>query len=216
MPTRRLSQSETLRVLSPARMANYQTAAQGSFDDVIALYEWNVLVSAAFFESMHYFEISLRNVMDGALAHYAAGLDSSGIPWYRHPKISLNEKTVGIIRSAIFRATIPGSPELSGRVVAELSLGFWSKLLSESYHVILWAPALKGAFPNARRAKLHSSVEDLMRLRNRIAHHEPIHDRDLQQAYSNLPRLSERIVPGLELWIADTSRIPSTLLQRPI
>lgn len=150
MSPRRLSQAETLRVLSPARLANYQTAAQGSFDEAIALYEWNVLISAAFFESMHYFEISLRNLMHEALTLYAAKLDPSGTPWYRHPTISLNDKTATIIGTAISRATISGTPEIAGRVVAELSLGFWSKLLSDSYNLILWAPALKTAFPRAR------------------------------------------------------------------
>lgn len=215
MPMKRLSQADTLRVLSPARFANYQSTVQGSFDHAIALYEWNVLASAAFFESMHYFEISLRNLMNDALSLYAATLDSSGTPWYRHPRIALEKTTVDIIAVATSRATKPGSPEIPGRVVAELSLGFWSKLLSDSYNLTLWAPALKGAFPNARRAKLHASVEDLVRLRNRVAHHEPIHGRDLQEDYANLLNLSKRIVPGLELWIAGTSRIPEILLRRP-
>jgi hypothetical protein len=51
-------------------------------------------------------------------------------------------------------------------------------LLASSYNRTLWRPCLKYAFINARRQRLHDELNHLRELRNRIAHHEPIHGRN--------------------------------------
>lgn len=213
-PAPDLSESEITRLLSSPRCTKYLAAA-GSFEDAIMLYEWNVRISSAFFESMHYFEISLRNIMHDALSIHSDQLDSSGTPWYRHPGIALEPRTRKVVDAAVWRATRGGVSEREGKVVAELGLGFWSKLLSDTYNRTLWEPCLGKAFPNARRRRLHRSVEDIARLRNRIAHHEPIHQRPLLLDFSALLGASKVIAPGLETWIEETSRVRVLLMDRP-
>jgi hypothetical protein len=71
----------------------------------------------------------------------------------------------------------------AGHVVAELSFGFWTGLLANRYHARLWEPALRRSFPllppGVTRRSLHRRVESVRRLRNRVAHHEPVFGRDL-------------------------------------
>ena len=118
----------------------------------------------------------------------------------------LSQRTQDVIGAAVRRATKGGVSESTGKVVAELGLGFWSKLLSDNYNRTLWEPCLKDAFPNAKRRRLHQSVENIVALRNRIAHHEPIHQRHLANDFTALLAVSSVIAPGLEAW---TEELPA-------
>lgn len=90
------------------------------------------------------------------------------------------------LQRAIDRSTDRGRrPEVHGKVLAELMFGFWRYICHRRYLTSLWVPALHRAFPehggNASdvRRDVERHVERLHFLRNRVAHHEPIHMRDL-------------------------------------
>ena len=66
----------------------------------------------------------------------------------------------------------------SSKVVAELTLGFWVRLLNAEYELILWK-SLRRGFPfmpktNRTRHNVSSPINKIRNLRNRIFHHEPI------------------------------------------
>ncbi|MFJ6134377.1 hypothetical protein [Kitasatospora sp. NPDC092286] len=101
-------------------------------------------------------------------------------------------------------------------VVAELSFGFWVKLLSGRHARTFWVPALHRAFPSdiGRRDDLHRRFVTMMRLRNRISHHEPIHHRHLEAGHATLHHLlacldAEPAAQALRL-----DRVPAVLKQR--
>ncbi len=71
----------------------------------------------------------------------------------------------------------------SGQIVAELTFGFWTTLLSQPYHQRVWAPdrtaLIRAVFPHLppvpnNRQAVHQRYNDLRFMRNRIMHHEPI------------------------------------------
>jgi hypothetical protein len=65
-----------------------------------------------------------------------------------------------------------------GEIHKSISLGYLCLLFSNRYHNRLWVPCLKPAFPswsNTRYA-LHERFKILVRVRNRIAHHEIIYN----------------------------------------
>lgn len=129
--------------------------------------------SPAFFESIHYFEVALRNTMDQALDRWVSSSPATD-SWYRSRAVPLTDVARKTVRTAVGRATDGGRrPELPGRVVAEPGLGFWWSLLAPGYGRTLWLPCLRRAFPAARQQRLHGAVDDVRLLRNRIAHHEP-------------------------------------------
>ncbi len=104
-------------------------------------------------------------------------------------------------------------------MVAELTFGFWKYLLAKTYESTLWTPALRHAFPNLRpqtRRTAYRTVDRLHVLRNRIAHHEPIHRRDLQADAQAIDCLLGWIDADLRDWADQRlSRIRTTLTQRP-
>jgi hypothetical protein len=202
-------------LLSQPRLAPYKQVCGGKLTPALELYRWNLTVSMAFFESIHYFEIALRNVMDEALVAYTTALCCAG-EWYADPLVPLSGESRKRVAQAVKRSTDDGQvPEVHGRVVAELSLGFWWSLLADPYNNTLWKNCFQAAFPRARRRKLHESIEQILKLRNRIAHHEPIHTRDLVADYTLILRASEYVSPRLAWWIDSTTRVPAVLEARP-
>ena len=82
------------------------------------------------------------------------------------------------------------------------------------YERTLWRPALRRAFPH--RAKLtrmaaHQALDPLRNLRNRIAHHEPIFARRLDEDHARILEVAGWISPGARAWIEHRSRVPLLL-----
>jgi hypothetical protein len=120
------------------------------------------------------------------------------------------------VRQAVAFATMNGTrPELHGRVITELSFGFWRSLLSDTYNRTLWQPILRPVFPGVRRGRLHHAVGEFLTIRNRVSHGEPIHTRNLAADYQLLLTTAEHINPSLAAWIAATSSVPAELANRP-
>jgi hypothetical protein len=99
------------------------------------------------------------------------------------------------------RATRRGRvPEVHGKVIAELPLGFWRVMASSRYLTSLWLPAVSRAFPlnrqnpTRRRDEVEQALQQLHFVRNRAAHHEPIHRRD--------PLADQRTAEAVTSWIS--------------
>lgn len=194
-------------LLSRARMAPYLAAAGGTWDGAIALYDWNTSISAALFESLHYLEVGLRNALDQAASQHL------GDGWLRSPSLLTPRSRQAV---ALARSHAGGPVAAHGKVVAELPFGFWWSLLADEYNRRLWQPALRHAFDGpVRRRTLHAELDEMRRLRNRIAHHEPIHTRALAQDVERLLDIATRIADALGDHILATSSAPSLIRARP-
>ena len=108
-----------------------------------------------------------------------------------------------------------GKPQSPGRVVAELSFGFWTGLVGKQYEQAFWVPLLHRAFPYAvfdapgskrpngyRRSDIAARLDDVRRLRNRIAHHERILDIDSRDKYQKTVQAISWICPVTAMWAA--------------
>ena len=110
---------------------------------------------------------------------------------------------------------------MPGQFIASMSLGFWVRLVSRGgytyggrkadYERTLWRPALFKAFPGRPRRAVQQRLNHLRQLRNRIAHHEPIFDRDLREDYENLLEALGWISPDVRAWIEAHSLLPDAL-----
>lgn len=207
---------EMIRLLSVPRLATYTAACDGDVKRALELYRWNLTVSTAFFESIHYFEVAFRNCVDGAVAAWVATGEPEVTSWFDDSTVPLSEGAWRQVQQAKERIVDAGQVVAHGRIVAELSLGFWEALLSDRYNRTIWATCLKDAFPGTRRQRLHDAVDQIRRLRNRIAHHEPLISRDLESDYELLLGTAERISPRLAWWIDATSRLADVLPERPM
>jgi hypothetical protein len=198
------------------RLAPYLMAVGGDTRAVFPLYQWNAQVGAAFFESLGHLEVFLRNALDRQLRYRHTSLHLPG-EWYDDSR-QLDGHRVRDIEIARERLRQNGKAETHGRLIAELSFGFWRFLLGPRYQATLWAPALRFAFPHLRpqdRRAVYGPVVDLNRLRNRVAHHEPVHHLDLFAQHQNMLRIADFMNVDVYSWMTHVSRVPKLLASKP-
>jgi hypothetical protein len=190
--TERPEQAEALRrAISLDRLGTYNQAADATGADVLDLYIWDRDLSAAFLADIAIIEVALRNAMHTALSN------SYGEDWYTRPEVGLDDRSEASIAVAWRRLHERRQPQTSGRVVAQLMLGFWVGLLDSGGergkpprrincdYEVLWREALHHAFPGGRteantedaqftRTWTSHTVAVVHALRNRVSHHEPL------------------------------------------
>lgn len=203
------------RHLTPERLWPYRVAAGGVLAGAIRLYQWNSLASGAMHELLGNVEVLIRNALDRQLQdrHKRSG---HGGDWWDDPEGRLEPKRRDDARKA--RQHVRRQPVTHGRILAELPFGFWRYLLSSRYEATLWTPALRHGFPFLRpaaRQRIYQPVDHLYTLRNRVAHHEPIHQVDLTAYEDDAVFVVGSMDPGLADWLRATSRLTEVLAQRP-
>lgn len=205
--------------LSAERLAPYRAAVGGDLRNALRLYEWNREVAAAFGATLGDLEVLLRNAMHDQLTAWSSTQHAEPC-WYLDPDRLFTTDALDDIAKARRRATRNGRPETPGRVMAELTLGFWRYLLASRYERTLWLPCLRAAFPGLRgrgmRRDVNDAVRDLQLLRNRIAHHEPIHDRPLPALHATAMRVAGWVCPVSQRWIESRCRVNLLLSARPL
>lgn len=224
--------------LSAPRFGVYLTAAGRDRAKAVALYEWNASISAAFLHDLAHLEVGLRNAYDTALrSSIPAGQphwvfdDTRYFPvtWRRAKngtRYDANKINREQIARAIAEASAPGpaaapragapTPPPPGKVVAELMFGFWRFLPTTAQHHPLWIPHLHKAFaPGTSRPAVDRPIGRLHKLRNRVAHHEPLLAQDLTGRYRDTLDLAGLISPDLRNYIAAASSCPALIAGRP-
>jgi hypothetical protein len=200
--------------LSPERTEPYIRAANGDLEVALDLYAWNADISAALATTGGHVEVLLRNAMHDQLTIWSNR--HFGEPrWYLDPGGLLQPRAMEDIRAARMRVTRDGHQEAAGRVVAELSLGFWRFLLAGHYDRTLWRNCLFRAFPGQGRRRVHDAVQRLHHARNRLAHHEPMFNRPIAHLHQDALDVAGWICPITRSWIERHSRTAAVLLRRP-
>lgn len=104
-----------------------------------------------------------------------------------------------------------------GKIIAELSFGFWRFLLARQYKTSLW-PDGAGAFPHAPNRALNTvegRVKRLHKFPNRITHHEGIWHLPFEARRDDIQTVLAFIAPAAAAWVADAFRIDDVLARRP-
>lgn len=199
--------------ISDARFSSFLAAAGGDFDRAVQLYVWHAQLSAACFETMHYFEVLLRNVIDARLGRSQPDTPISAT--WLYDSTVLTDKGLEQVDDAVERLRRAGSPITRGRVVAALSFGFWRALFGGAYEQ-LWRRELSRAFPGAgKRRKISDSLERLNQFRNRLAHHDSILAVDIAARFIDMVQIAHWADPAAGVWLRDSSRILPLLKARP-
>jgi hypothetical protein len=205
-------------MLTAGRMGSYLTASGGDLPTALALYEWNTRASGAVMQTVAMAEVLIRNALDRELTAWASAR-STVLAWF--DLAPLDSRGAADIASARRRATNNGRrPQDHGKIVSELSFGFWRYLVASRYLTTLWLPALARAFPDgdpnvtARRSQVERLMGDVGFLRNRAAHHRPLHRRDLGRDYRAVVTLCGWLDADAGAWVAVKSTIPATLAER--
>lgn len=185
-------------VVSLDRLLRYREARdKAAWAPLIGRYMYNVELARALVPVLHWAEIALRNRLDRVIgAAYPIGSARSFVlvpSWLdanppvllpnerarvEHAKRSLLNRVPPSARGA------PPRPLDGGKLVAELSLGFWTHLLDGAYENWripnrLWPALLAPVFPYCPPAELarrnvHGRYQEIKNIRNRAFHHERI------------------------------------------
>ncbi|MFC3530234.1 hypothetical protein ACFOMH_18855 [Paracoccus mangrovi] len=216
--------NELEATLSVDRFATYLAATGADREAAARLYTWNTAICAAFYGPLQALEIAVRNGMHRQLAK------TYGVDWYDNPAAGLNHGANGKVAQARTELQRDGYPLDPPHIIASLSFGFWVSLLGKggfvdrartqraNYEMTLWRPALRAAFPHAaslNRAGAHTPLDFLRTFRNRIAHHEPIFHRHLQQDYQNILTVMSWTCPHKQSWMQAHCRVPELLALPP-
>jgi len=201
------------------RLSSYLTARNGNLTDAMRLYEWNTIACAAVVQTVAIAEVVARNALDRQLVIWATS-QPGGRSWL--DAAPLDGRGQADIAEARRRATRGGrNPEIHGKVVAELSFGFWRYLTTSQYFTPLWVPTLNSGFPGAqgnawqRRAQVERAMDRLGYVRNRAAHHEPINQRDLMRDFAAAVALCGWVNPDGATWARAISILPGAVLTKP-
>lgn len=188
-------------ILSPDRFSTYLGWAQG--DAVLAerLYSYNIQLSADFYASLHMLEVALRNRVDDALTQaYGAG-------WMHSTAVLVEPYQQGCVAQAQSTLQREGKAATHSQTIAELNFGFWSSLFGPSSNH-LWG-TLRPIFqtPGVKRALISGKLRDLRRLRNRIAHYEPILAQSIAVLHQDTLNLTAWMSVDAAAWITTHSAI---------
>lgn len=202
------------------RMGSYLSAVHGDLELAFARYEWNIEASASVIGLSSVVEVVVRNAIDRELTAWAERVHGVGASWF--DQAPLDPKGRRDLENARSRATQHGrNREIHGKVIAELSLGFWRYLVESRYHTSLWVPAVHRAFSDGpkdlrlRRGQVALQMQQLQFVRNRAAHHEPIHRRDLNKDMTAAEGLMRWVSPDAAAWMAAVCSLREVIARKP-
>jgi hypothetical protein len=201
--------------LSRDRLATYRRASANDLRRAIDLYCWNVALGSALFGPIGVLEVTLRNALDRELTRVFPPRWYDDVTFLR-----IDPKLAARIQAARDTIRKQGKSVTRSRLVAELPFGFWVHLLRPGpggiYVPSLWGPALSKAFPTAtKRSAVAGALDPLLKFRNRVAHHEPIFQRDVAKQYEAVLQVIELLDPKLVHWIEHHSRVRQLLAAGP-
>lgn len=195
--------------LSEARLSSYLRASNGDLGRALVLYEWNTAVSAAFFEVLADVEVVIRNAFDHEFDAWVRrrGFTSSWLENQHGLLLPNAVKDISDARERLLRKKKHVTPD---QVVSELNFGFWRFLLAKHYRTTVWPFVGQYAFPNLESTKVNDFSQRVARLhtlRNRIAHHEPIHNRMLSQDLDDCFVAVNAVCSTTANWVRGRSRV---------
>jgi hypothetical protein len=217
------------KTISSDRFDAYRRSGDRDDFDVLARYLWNGMLSEALYPPMQAFEVALRNSLYRAIesVYPAVEADCEDVTSWLDLKVPIiHPKEVHRIPEAKSELARQGKPLTVGRLVAELNLNFWRKLLHRPYGDRattapgnFWPRLIPAVFPSVDRkfnniARISKAVDEIYVLRNRMFHHEPIFHGVLQK-HGTLLRVIRWIEPELEVTVREFDRFPETFSLQP-
>ena len=206
-------------ILSEPRFATYLQHCGNNKMLALRLYKWNLELSSAFIIPLHLLEVSTRN----AVVERLEAVHTSNWPWNRGFIRSLPNPQRGYSATKNLREVASIQNPTMGKVVAELKFVFWEKMFTKRHDRRLWNDHLKTAFPHAPeamtvpelRSEIYNDIGVIRKLRNRIAHHEPIFSRNTQDDFDKIYKLISWRDETTAGWMNDFQTVTRLIAEKP-
>jgi len=197
------------RALSVQRLDSYKQDSDRDDVDRVARYLWNMALSGTLNSSLHIFEVTLRNAIFDTSVKLVdtRKLNLPDVPCWldaENSTLLYANEIAEVNRAKTYLSTDP-KRRTPGHLIAKLTFGFWVQLTSRVYNELradgpqLWPRGLPLAFPfkwppgskkivpdHLDREMIFNRLHEVRELRNRVAHHEPIWDLDLEHQYRRM------------------------------
>lgn len=201
-------------VLSGDRLDAYRRPGDASGLDAIARYLWNVALCEALYPTLDALEVGLRNNLHDELSALY------GPSWFTWPGL-LRPSEAQRVTEVLATLGRQRKPLTAGRVIAELTFGFWTSLCDRAYERPLWQPLWRRRtvlphLPRRYRTRQHVSahLNGIRLLRNRVFHYEPVwHWGDLAQRHQDILVAISWVSPILAAIVAPLDRFPLVYAQ---
>lgn len=157
-------------LLSEKRLATYYKLFPTDKQKAIQYYQLNTQISESLYPLLSNFEVVLRNAIHNSFkVHYKTD------NWYAQVTYRELDDQIRIAQGKILASH---NQVTTDKLVAELTLGFWTSLLNKQYARDFWKPMMH-AFPLIsnqlkHRDKIAFKLNQIRKFRNRIFHYEPI------------------------------------------
>ena len=198
---------------SHARLGRYLNWSNGDPDAALQLYTLNAKLSEALYIPLQALELALRNRIHDAMRN------RFGEEWLLDASECLSEKQVQKVRRALVEVSLNRKPHTSEQVLSTLSFGFWTALLGKEYEALwretLYQIARKANGKRVPRKSLSGPLTTIRKLRNRIAHHEPILYYNLPRHHADIRQIISWLSPEAEQWCAGCDRFPALYQANP-
>ncbi len=174
--------------------------AQGNRQKAVESYLENLGQSQNLYLKLHWLEIGLRNTINRQLTSL------HGEMWFLSEALGLGVIEKQQIQKAIENLKKNNKTTTNDNLIATLSFGFWVNLFNSPYEN-LWRVSLRKGFSGCsaalRRKELRSKLHPILKLRNRIAHYEPIIQLNLKQMNLDIDDIIGWIKPEVLLVLQD-------------
>lgn len=203
--------------LSQTRLNTYRKIA-GNLKPAINLYLWNANISCYFLFPLHVCEVVIRNAVSNALTN----VYGEKWPWDKAFALSLPDREHGYNpRKDLQKAA--KKMKNTGKVIPELKFIFWQDLFTRRNDMRIWDNNLLKVIPNIDRNKpiselrenIYNRLDYIRVFRNRIAHHEPIINRNLREDYDKILETISFVSLDTAKWVDDNQQITTYLNYRP-
>jgi hypothetical protein len=165
--------------VSSARLSSYGNSDDDVLD-VAATYIWNASISQSLYLPLSMLEITIRNRIHHVMSEHV------GTEYWFLAVLHVEEmRTVHEVWSLLSKKH--RTPPTAGKVLADLTLGFWPKMFEKKYHEMWWknhTELFRNVFPFVPKGSVpsqavtpslvHDHLESFRILRNRVMHHEPV------------------------------------------
>lgn len=220
MPFTPAEQRDLPLVISAPRFATYLQATANDHERALALYEWNLTVSAAFIVPLQVCEVAVRN----GVAEAIEAVHGATWPWSNGFLRSLPrpKRSTDYNPEADLRGVAARQPTV-GKIVAELKFAFWEQLFTVGQESRIWNAHFRTYFPGAppaltisqARVIAHRDLKAIRLLRNRIAHHEPIFSRNIADEYQRIHDMISWRSPVAAAWMDRKQQVTALIALRP-
>ncbi|HKT65043.1 hypothetical protein [Burkholderia sp. 22313] len=207
--------------LSRSRMSTFEAGAKPKDAQDMAslqLYAWNAAISGALLPVLHVCEVVVRNAVSDALE----ALYGPKWAWSDSFEQSLPRPPQGYCQHKDLLDARKGA-ETIGKVIPELKFAFWQRMFTKRHDGRLWNRYLRDVLPNldkempvkVHRDTIFNHLDNIRLLRNRIAHHEPIFNRNLTEDYAKIMSLIHYRCNFTAMWLSQSQIVSTTIKAKP-